>query len=290
MFLAAIPNLAPSAPTGKPTATVWLTGVVIVTRAASWSLLRFEVWGGERGVVEDVLVLIQISFNPSSLALCPSITPPPSLSPSLSPLHPFPPSSHHLPPQGCNTGRLSGEERVKERGRALFLYVCVEVKYSLCGVREAVSQEGDGRWGGADGQPLSSLLYCVHIYAFSLYSFNQSLFPHVSPSSFSFPMSSSFQALSFIVLFSLFHPLLSCSRWQRGAAAAAAATEQKPECEQERGVEGKGVVERGGGGERRWGSGIWRAWLRGLLRGSVYMRVVVWWIEEGERQDTIEAH
>lgn len=132
MFLAAIPNLAPSAPTGKPTATVWLTGVVIVTRAASWSLLRFEVWGGERGVVEDVLVLIQISFNPSSLALCPSITPPPSLSPSLSPLHPFPPSSHHLPPQGCNTGRLSGEERVKERGRAAF---SVSLFFCMCVLR-----------------------------------------------------------------------------------------------------------------------------------------------------------
>lgn len=39
--------------------------------------------------------------------------------------------------------------------------------------------------------------------------------------------------------------------------------------------EEKGVVERGGGGERRWGSGIWRAWLRGPLRGSVRVRVVV---------------
>lgn len=28
-------------------------------------------------------------------------------------------------------------------------------------------------------------------------------------------------------------------------------------------------MEREGGGEKRWGSGIWRAWLRGPLRGSV---------------------
>lgn len=70
---------------------------------------------------------------------------------------------------------------------------------------------------------LSRSLFSPHVLLFSL-----TLFHH-----------------SFLPLPPFFHPLLSCSRWQCGAAAAAAATEQKPECEQEM---GRGE---GGCGKRR---------------------------------------
>lgn len=119
--------------------------------------------------------------------------------------------------------------------------VCVGVKYSLCGVvcvRLCVRRGGEAR-GGADGQPLCSLLYCVHIYSLplSLFIFYLSPFSPLFPSVFSYIMSSfhSFFTTLFFPSSFFFHPLLSCSRWQRGAAAAAAATEQKPECEQEMG-------------------------------------------------------
>lgn len=142
------------------------------------------------------------------------------------------------------------------------MYVLVGVKYSLCGMYEAVCQEGrvdkrGSRWTA------SSLLYCVQTCSLFL---SLSVVPHSLFFSHVFLIS----LLVFQPLFSLSFPL--CCVVADGSRAAAA-TEQKPEYEQEMGEE-KGVVERRVG-ERRWGSGIWRAWLRGPLRGSVHVRVVV---------------
>lgn len=83
---AAIPNPAPSAPVWKPTATKWLTEVVIVTGAASWSLLRFEVCGGEGsggcvGVDSDQFQ----AFIPYALSLNHTPPAPTSLHPPCSP-------------------------------------------------------------------------------------------------------------------------------------------------------------------------------------------------------------
>lgn len=87
-------------------------------------LVPVEVWGGV-GVDSDQFQ----PFIPYALSLNHTPSPIPLPSTPCSPLHPFPPSSHHLPPQGCNTGRLTGEERVKERGWAAF---CLSVSLSFC--------------------------------------------------------------------------------------------------------------------------------------------------------------
>lgn len=248
-----------------------------MTGVASWSPLRFEVWGGEG---KDVLVLIQISFNPSSSTLCPSITPPILLPlPPAPPLHPFPPSTHHLPPQGWNTGKLTGEERVKEKGWAAFclpvsrvcvcrgvgVCACVGVKYSLCGVYEAVCQEGrGGKRGSRWTASLLSAVLCPHLLfpSFSLYLLSVSLSPFF-PLSLFFPSCLPLFTRPFSLLLSfyffLFHSLLSCGRWQRGAAAAV--PEQKPECEQEM---GRGE---GGCGKRRRRKEVGVRHMESLVKG-----------------------
>lgn len=190
-----------------------------MTGVASWSLLRFEVLGGEGsggcvGVDSDQFQ----PFIPYTLSL--NHTPPiPLPSTPCSPARPLPPSTHHLPPQGCNTGKLTGEERVKERGWAAFcllparVCVCLRVHVCVLGlntlfvvcVRRCVRRGGKAR-GGADGQPLCSLLYCVHIYSFSLYLLSVPL-SQLFPSVFSSLVSSSFHPLFFTTLFFLFLPL-----------------------------------------------------------------------------------
>lgn len=249
------------------------------------------------------MVLIQISFNPSSPTPCPSITPlyphlPPS--PYNPPMHPFPPSTHHLPPQGWNTGKLTGEERVKEKGWAAFclprvcacvrvrvsvcICVCVGVKYSLCGVCEAVCKEGRG--GNRGSRWTASLLpavLCPHLLSLHLplFIFYLSLFLSFSLSVISPPMSSSFP--SFFpppCFFSVLAPSFTlCCLVADGSVGQQQHQQQQQSRSQSvsrRWGEEKGVVEKGGGGgERRRGSGIWRAWLRGPLRGSVRVRVVV---------------
>lgn len=259
-------------------------------RMKSWCLVRLEVDGGEGSGVENVLMLVQISFSPSSPLLCPSITPSPlslPFTPNILSLHP--PITCH--PKGViQTGSLERNGLNREAGLPLFLplflrscvcvCVCVEVKYSLCGGCEAVCQEGRGcevgsRWTASQ---LSSLL-CSHLLfpALPLYLFICLSFPSSLPlftHSFSSLFSSSF-SLSCLVADG------SVGQQQQSRSQSMSKRREKE----------KGVVESSGGrGERRWGSGIWRAWLRGPLRGSVYVRVVVWWIEEGERQDTIETH
>ena len=117
--------------------------------------------------------------------------------------------------------------------------VCVGVKYSLCGVCEAVCQEGRGgergsRWTAS----LLSAVLCPHLLSpsLSLYLLSVPLFSALSLSLFLhhvFFFSLFFHHSFFFPSSFFFHPLLSCSRWQHGAAAAA--TEQKPECEQEMG-------------------------------------------------------
>lgn len=219
-------------------------------------------------------LFVQISFNPSSPSLRPSIYPPITSMHNRPPTSPptLPASSRHLPPQECNTGRLSGEERVKQRGWApnlsvgLGMCVCVLRLNTLCGVcvRLCASTVGGGgvMWE-ADGQPLLSLVLSTPSHSSPALSFYPSLFPHLSPLPV-LPLSlPSFHAPFFFI--TLFSPL-SCGRWQHGAAAAA---EARAEEERKRGFWKRG------GGERRWGSGIWRAWLRGPLRGSVYVSVVV---------------
>lgn len=89
--------------------------------------------------------------------------------------------------------------------------------------------------GGADGQPLCCIVSTSTPSIFLSISF-------ICPSFSALPLTLFFPPV-FIFSLTLFHhslfsssslshPLLSCSRWQRGAAAAA---EQKPECEQEMG-------------------------------------------------------
>ena len=143
-------------------------------------------------------------------------------------------------------------------------------------VRLCVRRGGEAR-GGADGQPLCSLLYCVHIYSLplSLFIFYLSPFSPLFPSAFSYIMSSSFHSF-FTTLF--FFPLPSsftlCCLVADGSMGQQQQQQSRSQSVSRRWGEEKGVVE-SKGGERRWGSGIWRAWLRGPLRGSVYVRVVV---------------
>lgn len=135
-----------------------------MTGAASCSLLSAEVCvlgrrrgggggrkleqieGGGRKGKAGFRLLIQISFKPSFPTPCPSVTPltpPPAAparpGPALSPLLPpllspllSPPSTHHLPPQGWNTGELTGEERVKEKGWDAFPLVCACARACVC--------------------------------------------------------------------------------------------------------------------------------------------------------------
>ena len=260
-------------------------------RDSGSKLVPIEVWADKGWGAEDVLVLIQISFNPSSPSLCPSITHPP---PSPIPLPPAPAYilSLHPPitcyPKGVIQAGSLERNGLKREAELLSVFlssshpvcvcvcvracvcVCAEVKYSLCGVCEAVCQEGMGGKGGSRWTAsLLSVVLCPNLLfpSFCLYLFSASLSLLSPPQSFLPSRRPLFPPL-FPSSSSLFHPLLSHSRWQRGAAAAAA-TEQKPECKQEMGRGEKGVVEREGGGEKRWGSGIWRAWLRGPLWGSV---------------------
>lgn len=109
---------------------------------------------------------------------------------------------------------------------------------------------------GEQMDSLSSLSCIVSLSLFpslSSISLSFSAFPSCSSS-----LMSSFHSLVFTTLFFLFHPLLSCSRWQHGAAAATA-TEQKPECEQEDGERRRGLwkeeeeEEKGGGGGQAYG-------------------------------------
>ena len=121
---------------------------------------------------------------------------------------------------------------------------------------EAVCQEGRGgergsRWTAS----LLSAVLCPHLLfpSFSLYLLSVPLSPSFLPSCLPL-FTPSFSPL-FSSSSSLFPPLLSCSRWQRGAAAAAAAaaaTEQKPECEQEMG-RGEGGCGKRGRRRRRGG-------------------------------------
>lgn len=110
-----------------------------------------------------------------------------------------------------------------------------------------MSTDGGGRvmWE-ADGQPLLSLVLSTPSHSSPALSFYPSLFPHLSPLPV-LPLSlPSFHALFFcITLFFLFHPPLSCGRWQHGVAAAA---EARAEEERKRGF-WKEEEEKGCGGQ-----------------------------------------
>lgn len=195
-------------------------------------------------------MLIQISFNSSSPIPCPSLTPLyPHLPPSPylpPPMHPFPPSTHHLPPQGWNTGKLTGEERVKEKGWAAFcfprvcacvcgcVYVCAFVcvlglntLFAVC-VRLCVRRGGEAI-GGADGQLLCSLLYCVHIYSLSIFlslsstGRSSSVFPSQSFLHPCLPPYPLFSTTLFFFL-SLFPLSLSVVLWQMAAWGSSSTT------------------------------------------------------------------
>ncbi len=250
-----------------------------MTGVASWSLLRFEVWGGEGsggcvGVDSDQFQ----AFIPYALSLNHTPASPVPLPPaSLYILSLHPPITCH--PKGViQAGSLERNGLKREAGLlsvslspsrvCVCVCVCVCVLrlntlFVVC-VRLCVRRGGEAR-GGADGQPLCSLLYCVHIYSLplSLFVFYLSLFLRFSPQSF-LPSCLPLFTHSFSPLFSssssLFHPLLSCSRWQRGAAAAAA-TEQKPECEQEM---GRGE---GGCGKRRRRKEVGVRHMESLVKG-----------------------
>lgn len=137
------------------------------------------------------------------------------------------------------------------------------------GVGDGAGVVVGGRQKGEHMDSFSSAVLCTDVLFLSCHP--------PPPTSSAVPFSPSSVSSRFSPPCSSTHHLPTLSRsvvlWQMAAAAAAAvATEQKPECEQGMG-RGEGVVERRGG-ERRWGSGIWRAWLRGPLRGSVHVRVV----------------
>lgn len=224
-----------------------------MTGAASWSLLSFGVWGGVGGCVG----VDSDRFQPLIPYTLPLNHAPPHPSPSI----PHTSFSLHPPitcqPKGVTQAgslernglkREAGLLSVSLRRSHMRVRVCVEVKYSLCGVCEAVCQKGRGgergsRWTAS----LLSAVLCSHLLSPSLSficpsfsAFPLSLFsPHVFPL-----FTPSFSPL-FSPSCSVSHPLLSGSRWQHGAAAAAAATEHKPECEQEM---GRGE---GGCGKRR---------------------------------------
>lgn len=141
---------------------------------------------------------------------------------------------------------------------------CVGVKYSLCGVYEAVCQEGrGGKRGSRWTASLLSAVLCPHLLfpSFSLYLLSVSLSPFF-PLSLFFPSCLPLFTRPFSLLFSsyffLFHSLLSCGRWQRGAAAA---PEQKPECEQEM---GRGE---GGCGKRRRRKEVGVRHMESLVKG-----------------------
>lgn len=126
---------------------------------------------------------------------------------------------------------------------------------------------GAGRQEGEQMDSFSSAILCTDVLFLSYLFFSLSQPFHSSLP----PCLPGFPPLFFHPSFPHSFPL--CCVVADGSRAAAAATELKPECEQGMG-RGEGVVERRGG-ERRWGSGIWRAWLRGPLRGSVHVRLVV---------------
>lgn len=261
-----------------------------MTRVASWSLLRFEVLGGEGsggcvGVDSDQFQ----PFIPYTLSR--NHTPPSPFRLPPAPLHTLslhPPITCH--PKGVIQASSLEKNGLKREAGLLSVSfprarvcvcvfarasVCVGVKYSLCGVCEAVCQEGrEGERGSRWTASLLSAVLCPHLLFLSL-SF-------ICPSFSAFPLSLFFPRV-FLFSPALFHhsflPLppsftLCC------LVADGSVGQQQQQQQQSRsqsvsrrwGVE-KGVVERGG--ERRWGSGIWRAWLRGPLRGSVYVRVVV---------------
>lgn len=139
---------------------------------------------------------------------------------------------------------------------------------------------GEGRREGEQMDSLSALCCIVSTSTLSLFLFLSFICPPFlcsSPQSF---------LTSFLhLLFTLFSPLFFFplpSSFTRCCLVADGSVGQQQQQQQQsrsqsvsrRWGEEKGVVE-SKGGERRWGSGIWRAWLRGPLRGSVYVRVVV---------------
>lgn len=181
-----------------------------MTGVASWSLLRFEVWGWGGGGVEDVLVLIQISFNPSFPTLCPSIRPP----------HPPPTSFSLHPPITCHpkgviqAGSLERNGLKREAGLLsvslspshMCVCVCALRLNTLFVVCVRLCQKGRGgergsRWTAS----LLSAVLCSHLLSpsFSLYLLSVPLSP-LFPSVFSSLMSSSFHSLFFTTLFFLF--------------------------------------------------------------------------------------
>lgn len=154
-------------------------------------------------------MLVQIGFKPASPQLRPPIT---HTHPALCLTSPACIQSSPATP-----GWLIGEERVKETlSASLSLslcmpgYVCVEVKYSLCCVREAVCQKGRGGEVGSRWTASSlALVLCPHLLLFPahpLYLFIHLSF-HTCPCHFFLP--------SHLPLFpSLF---LAPTRWQHGA-------------------------------------------------------------------------
>lgn len=242
-----------------------------MTQAGRWSLLRF-------GVVGGVLVLIQIGFNPSSLKHTPSPIP---LPPYILSLHP--PITCH--PKGVIQARSLERNGLKREAGLLAaslspsLSVCVcEVKCSLCGM--AVCQEGKG--GEVRGEQMDSLSspFCIVPTSLSLY-----LPFYLLSVSLSLPSPHTFLAscLPFTPSFLPLPPSFSLCCLVADGSMGQQRQQQQQQQSRSQSVskkwgEEKGVVERRGGGgegEGRWGSGIWRAWLRGPLRGSVYVRVVV---------------
>lgn len=214
-------------------------------------------------------------FIPYTLSLNHTPLPPPTSIPLLPPppciLSLHPPITCH-PKGGIQASSVEKNALKRKAGLLSVSLVCVPVcvcaRVYVCAfvcvlglntlfvvcVRLCVRRGGEAI-GGADGQLLCSLLYCVHIYSLSIFL---SLSSTVALPQF-FPLGHFSTRVFLLSLFffpppcflfspcSLFHSLLSCGRWQRGAAAAApaAATEQKPECEQEM---GRGE---GGCGKRR---------------------------------------
>ena len=141
---------------------------------------------------------------------------------------------------------------------------------------------GEGRREGEQMDSLSALCCIVSTSTLSLFlslSFICPPFLRSSPQSF---------LTSCLLLFTLFSPLFFsplpssftlCCLVADGSVGQQQQQQQQQQQSRSQSVsrrwgEEKGVVE-SKGGERRWGSGIWRAWLRGPLRGSVYVRVVV---------------
>lgn len=130
---------------------------------------------------------------------------------------------------------------------------------------------GDGRQGGSRWTAsLLSVVLCPNLLfpSFCLNLLSASLSP-LFRSVFSSLLSSSFHPLFFHVSFLPLPPSFTlCCLVADGSVGQQQQQQQQSRSQSvsKRWGEGKGVVERG---EKGWGSGIWRAWLRGPLTGSV---------------------